>query len=374
MIGRIAILLPGGEQRGGAEALLIHYLRFNAGPGQDRFLLVFLRHGSMPDLAKGLGYDVRVIETKRLRNALNFFHVIVKLHRLFRAERVGLVVSWMSKAHLYGSLPARISWVPSIWYQHGISGGGFINRAITALPAALIICCSKAAASAQGKLSSKRRIKVVYPAADLERLQSIDPDRRRARLRLELDWQGPIIAMFARFERWKGIDVFIDSAVQMTHADIKLKFVVVGGAHEFDLAYKSQVERRVAALNLGGGLLLAGQKPMDEVALWMTAADIVVHPVTGDEPFGMVIIEAMALGRPVIASATGGIPEIIEDGVNGVLIAPNDVESLTTAIAALLNDRQMCDEIGVNARRRAMQFSTEKLVASLECVFDSFRS
>jgi glycosyltransferase involved in cell wall biosynthesis len=370
---RIAILFPVGQQRGGAEALMIHYLRFNADLGRDLFVLVFLRDGPMPDLARSLGYDVRVIVAKRLRNIFNFIHVIWQLDRLFRSEDIGIVLSWMSKVHLYASFPARIRRIPTIWYQHGISDGGMLDKVITGLPATLVICCSKAVAAAQSKLSVKRKMRVVYPAVDLNRLQSVDPDRQRARLQLGIDWQGPIVAMFARFERWKGIDVFIDSAMQMSQVRKEIKFVVVGGAQGFDTEYRSQIERRVAGFNFEGRLLLAGQKSMDEVALWMTAADIIVHPVTGEEPFGMVIVEAMALGRPVIASATGGIPEIIENGVNGVLIAPNDLEALTTATAALLDDPELRNRLGDNARSRAREFSTEKLVASLDSVFDSVR-
>ncbi len=86
---RIAILFPVGQQRGGAEALMIHYLRFNADLGRDLFVLVFLRDGPMPDLARSLGYDVRVIVAKRLRNIFNFIHVIWQLDRLFRSEDSG---------------------------------------------------------------------------------------------------------------------------------------------------------------------------------------------------------------------------------------------------------------------------------------------
>jgi len=367
---RVAIVFPLGEQRGGSEALLVHFLRFNAHRTGFIYILVFLRSGPLPDLARELGYDVRIFPAKRLRNVGNFFYVMWQLGRLFRAEKVNVVLSWMSKVHLYASLPALFCRIPSIWYQHGISGGGVLDELIAALPASLVLCCSEASVAGQRSLIFKKQMKVIYPAVDVVRLASLDRDRDGARQKIGIEGRTPIVAMFARFEKWKGVDIFVDSATEMISIHPDVRYVLVGGAHELDPDYRIQVVNRISELGMQERILLVGQRPMDEVALWMIAADIIVHPVIGAEPFGMVIVEAMALGLPVIASAIGGILEIIDNGVNGVLIPPNDAPALTSATQMLLEEESKRDQLSQNAQSRARQFSIEKMVASMEAAFD----
>jgi glycosyltransferase involved in cell wall biosynthesis len=87
--------------------------------------------------------------------------------------------------------------------------------------------------------------------------------------------------------------------------------------------------------------------------------DVFVH-ASDQEPFGIVIIEAMALGKPVIAGNAGGPTEIITDGVNGLLTAYDDAEALTAAILRYLDDQEFAQSAGIAARQRALQFSTQR--------------
>jgi glycosyltransferase involved in cell wall biosynthesis len=92
---------------------------------------------------------------------------------------------------------------------------------------------------------------------------------------------------------------------------------------------------------------------------WVQAMDVFVH-ASDQEPFGIVIIEAMALGKPVIAGNAGGPTEIITDGVNGLLTAYDDAEALTEAILRYLDDQEFAQSAGIAARQRALQFSTQR--------------
>jgi glycosyltransferase involved in cell wall biosynthesis len=89
------------------------------------------------------------------------------------------------------------------------------------------------------------------------------------------------------------------------------------------------------------------------------------------EPFGLVAIEAMAAGRPIVASRIGGLKDIVVDGVTGILVPAGDAESLLAAMGLLLNDSQLRDRMGIAARRRAVEFSLDAIIPAIERAYKS---
>jgi glycosyltransferase involved in cell wall biosynthesis len=102
----------------------------------------------------------------------------------------------------------------------------------------------------------------------------------------------------------------------------------------------------------------------------LAQVDILVVPSL-QEPFGKIIIEAMAMKNPVIASRVGGIPEIIVDGQTGILVPPGNAEALRLALASLLENRAMREKMGIEGRKRVEQrFSIEKNVRQTEYIYE----
>ena len=127
--------------------------------------------------------------------------------------------------------------------------------------------------------------------------------------------------------------------------------------HDLEADYEEFLNQQITDLELGDRIIMAGlQRNVPE---WVQAMDIFVH-ASDQEPFGIVIIEAMALGKPVIAGNAGGPTEIITDGVNGLLTAYDDVEALTKAILRYLDHQEFAQSAGIAARQRALQFSTQR--------------
>jgi len=364
-VTRLAIVFPGGEQRGGAEALLMHFLSHSKASLPENVVLIFQTSGPMPESARAMGYDVRVFETKRLRNGFDYIAIVMRLYRLFRREKIEVVLSWMSKSHLYAGPAAWFANITAIWYQHGISGGSKLDQIATVIPAKLVLCCSTAAATAQQALFFKRKTRVVYPAVDISYIQRSANQKVSERNRLGLGKDKFIVLMIARQERWKGIDIFLQAAQSFAMSGKETTFVHLGGPHIYDLAYSKRIQETVRDLGLGDHLKMIGQVPMEEVASWLASADAYVHPAIGPEPFGMVLVEAMAAGLPVVASKIGGISEIIEQDVNGILIPPNDADSLIKAINELMFDKKLCARLGQNALSRAEDFSLDKFSAEI---------
>jgi glycosyltransferase involved in cell wall biosynthesis len=145
---------------------------------------------------------------------------------------------------------------------------------------------------------------------------------------------------------------------------------VVGGVHRAGREYAEQLEQRVRALGLERELTFTGfRSDMPDV---MGGLDVVVHASVRPEPFGRVILEAMLLGKPVIATRAGGVPELIEEGRTGFLVAPGDAAALASRLARLAADEGLRRRIGVAARAWAVErFSLHRHVESMSAIYDS---
>jgi glycosyltransferase involved in cell wall biosynthesis len=359
---KVGLVMPLASQLGGAEALLQHLLRQRS----DRFqlLCVFLQDGPLAEEARSLGYHVRVIPTTRLTSLANYVQAIWRLRRWARRMQLDAVLSWMTKAQIYVSpaifgLPIRVA-----WYQHGLPTTAIIDRVASRLPADGILCCSRSSQSFQDLLSPKRRTFVCYPGISLPPADA--PSSAEARMLLQLPASAPLIGMVARLENWKGVHVLIDAAEWVFERYPEAVFYVVGGTHPLDPGYRLFLDRKILELSRPSQFRLVGQKSMEETSLWQIAADVIAHPITGIEAFGMAVPEAMARGKVVVASNAGGPAEIIQNNLNGVLVPKGNAEELARGILALLDDPQTRRRLEAEAVVRAETFSIPNFARQLD--------
>jgi glycosyltransferase involved in cell wall biosynthesis len=169
------------------------------------------------------------------------------------------------------------------------------------------------------------------------------------------------LAVVGRLVPIKGHDVLLRALVTV-RAELPGLEVEIAGAGPLD----AELEARAAALGLDGSVRFLGHVPGREV---MTRAAVVVVPSLG-EGFGMVALEAMERGRAVVASAVGGLPEIVADGETGVLVPPGDASALARALVTLVGDRTTAREMGVAGRRRALEsFSQERCTERIAALY-----
>ena len=202
-------------------------------------------------------------------------------------------------------------------------------------------------------------------------LERFEPERlpspREAKRRLGLPTEGPLIGIVGRLQRWKGMHVLVEAMPRILQAHPDAHCVVVGGDHALEPDYPDWLRERIDALGLANKVTLAGLQ--HNVPEWMQAMDVVVH-ASDREPFGIVVIEALALGKPVVAGDAAGPTEIITDGVDGLLTRYGDAPALAQAVLRYLDDPAFAARTGTAARQRAQEFSTrryaQKLVATLQ--------
>ena len=197
------------------------------------------------------------------------------------------------------------------------------------------------------------KIKVVYDGVDISKISGQLNTQKP--VDTKIIWNKRNIGIFGCLVSWKGQDVFLRAVKILIHERgiLDCSFFIIGDVpnnnnnlkHELmDLANKLEIAQHVHFLGYRN----------DVIAL-MNKMDVVIHASIEPEPFGMVIIEAMAIGKPVIATNIGGPLEIIENEINGVLIKPNEPAMLADKIIELLED---------DNKRRAMGNTAKETVAS----------
>jgi glycosyltransferase involved in cell wall biosynthesis len=359
---RVLVVMPLGTARGGGELMLRQLLTHGRGEGVE-WTVVFLRDGPLVEEMRALGHDVHVVAAGRFRQLAARVRAVVRVARLARAKRADLVLGWMVAGQLMAGAAALLARIPCVWFQVGTPRPDWLDRVATLWPARGVLVLSRAAGAAQVRVWPRRRQWLVYPGVSLD---AFDPARLPApsvvRSRLGLPTRGPLIGMVGRLQRWKGMHVFIAAMARVYASRPDARAVIVGAPHETEPDYPAELRAQVGALGLDRVFSFAGFQ--GNVAEFMQAMDIVVH-ASDREPFGIVVIEAMALGKPVVAGADGGPAEIITDGQDGLLVRYGDGGSLAHAIMRYLDNRALSARAGAAARIRAAAFDERAYAANV---------
>ena len=174
--------------------------------------------------------------------------------------------------------------------------------------------------------------------------------------------------MAGRIHTWKGQEVLVEAARLLRTRCPQARFIIAGDIVPGQPAPKQAIEAAIARHGLGDRVQLIGF--WRDVRQVMAAVDIFVLPSTAPEPFGLVLLQAMATGKPVIAAAHGGPLEIVVDGETGLLVPPRDPAALADAIERLANDRDLRGRLAAAGRRRAEErFGFAAHVAAFEEIY-----
>jgi glycosyltransferase involved in cell wall biosynthesis len=179
------------------------------------------------------------------------------------------------------------------------------------------------------------------------------------------------VGLVATFALWKGHETFLD-ALQRVPTSRPIRGYIIGGPL-YDTSgsqySKRELEAMIDARNLRSRAGLTG---FLDSAPAMRSLDVVVHASSEPEPFGLVIAEAMACGRAVITTASGGAAEIIEAGRDALVAPPGDARALATAIDRLAADSMLRESVGSRARTAAMtRFAPDRMAADLARIFET---
>lgn len=219
---------------------------------------------------------------------------------------------------------------------------------------------------------SLSRIGIAAPVRDITfgiNLEHFSPrvDGGAMRQRLGFTPADEVVAFVGRLGREMGLDTFLESAQALARRRPGTRFIIAGQKEELLL------DARVVCERLAGRAVVLTDVPYDELPQCYAAADVVAVPTRGARTCSsLAAMEAMAVGRPVVANAIGGIPEVVEHGQNGVLVEPGDPLVLAEAVESLLEDKERARHLACRGTQRAMERFDETLVnARYERVFEN---
>jgi glycosyltransferase involved in cell wall biosynthesis len=203
---------------------------------------------------------------------------------------------------------------------------------------------------------------VVYNGTYPERFRNREEDGARFRARFGIGADEVVVLFAGSIYPEKGLHVLVDAVARArARVERRLRLVVVGSStiwHTVGQAVAmSDYERGVRAVADPSLVTFAGALPQGEMPAAYAAADFTACPSVWQEPFPVVNVEVMAAGKPIVASRVGGIPELVDDGVTGLLVEPERPAELAEAIVALANDPARRRAFGAAGRRRAERLS-----------------
>ena len=298
--------------------------------------------------------------------------------RLLRQERFALIHAHDGNSKLHAVLAARLArtgthvvatqhFVQPAYTQRGGWKGrvaGLVHQAVNGLVAAHI-AVSRAVLEAALERREVRETRVTVIPNGIIIPDAVSPATISAkRTELGIPASVPVIATVARLSPEKGIASLLQAVAELRRSSPKFHLLIIG---EGDL--HSRLETEAATLNLQEHIHFLGFRP--DVLDWVASSDIFVLPSLA-EPFGIALVEAMALSKPTVAVCIGGPLEIVENGVTGLLVPPADPHSLAQAIQRLLEHPEQARTMGQAGQRRAAEhFSAAAMARRTEAVYQN---
>jgi glycosyltransferase involved in cell wall biosynthesis len=299
----------------------------------------------------------------------------VRFARQIRRDGVQVVHAYGFYPNLFAILPAVVG-TKSVTIASVRDMGVFSDRhkfkilsqALACRLADCIVANSNAVREWLMKLGLGRyNIQVIPNGIPIPRRRD-QKDPSPIRSEFNLDPTSPLIAVVGRLVRTKGVEFFLDAAASIAARFPSVRFLIVGDSC-VEPQYRVELEQRARDLNLAGKVIFAGQR--SDVPEIMREIDISVLPSLS-ESFSNTLLESMANGLPAIATNVGGNPEIVSDGVNGLLVPPKDPAALSRAMVQLLEDPALAQRLGNEAREKVVrEYSVECLLRRTENLYIS---
>jgi glycosyltransferase involved in cell wall biosynthesis len=369
--------------RGGGAGWSLFYLLKNIDRSRFEPVPLLPDAGVFTDRYADLGIEVTVVPDmpERLRgnnatgfevasNALKLASAARWVERFLRDQHIDLLYCNNMMVKPVGALAAEQAAVPCVLHARNlhekrthVMGYGTLAR----LPAVKRVIANSIATAVPYQRAAPNKVRVVYNGVDLDEYTNGDFAKGVFREELGLSPEKTVVGFTGWLQPRKGVDTLIKAASLLTEGRPHVVVVFVGTAPpDADGKYVAQCERLVEELGLANRVIFAGFRR--DVRPAVSDFDVLCLP-SRQEPFGRSIVEAMALGKPVVASAVGGIPEVITDGVDGLLVPPDDPDALAEALSTVVDDAEFRVAIGKQALQTIRKrFDVAVLTRQIESV------
>jgi glycosyltransferase involved in cell wall biosynthesis len=291
------------------------------------------------------------------------------LKSLIKDEKIELLHCHEAKSRLYGAVVSRMTGIPLVATHHLWTGQSLRTRMVESIDAAVLHGCDKVIAVSNSVAESmrrvgvaKRRIEVIPNGIDLSNFRDKDESRNdEVRASLRIPPGVPVVGAVGRLDTQKGHERLIEAARRIADAGQDAFYVILGEGVE-----RPRLESLVRELGLSNRVSLPGYK--SDVRPYLAMMDVFVMP-SRREGTPMALLEAMAMERPVVATAVGGVPDVLRDGVDGIML-PENGDGLSDALLTLLRDPALARQMARTGRRRIeSEFSSLRMAGRYEDLY-----
>jgi len=333
--------------------------------------------GKLIDLIRGQGMKVRLFKNLvQPLHPLKDLLGLIDLTRFLRKKRYHIVHTHNSKAGFIGRLAAKWAGVPII--VHTVHGFAFHDREpawrqilFRNLERLASRWCDKMVFISQplidwalrDRITRREKIQKIYSGIELDHFKPVPDGEKKA---LKEAWgireEAPVVGMVSKLWEGKGHTILIQAFEGLKQEIPEAVLVIVGEGY-----LRDELSDLVDRLGLKGSVLFTGFQ-MD-VRRIIAIFDVAVLP-SFFEGMGRVILEAMAMGKPVVASSVGGIPDLVHHGETGLLVTPGSVSELKSGLLTLIRNKALAKEMGKEGRKRiSEEFSAGRMAQSIEKLY-----
>jgi glycosyltransferase involved in cell wall biosynthesis len=286
---------------------------------------------------------------------------------IVRDYDISMIHSNSLSGHVSGALAGKAMGIPVIWHIRRFHSFPSLMFGRACLPDQVIFASSAIMDHAFGSEGHPRAC-VVHNGIDLDSFARIPGAYKDVRREFGVALNAGIVGIVGRLDMGKGHDCFIRAARLVLDAGMAAKFMIVGEQY-FGTEYTANLHKLVADLGLEDDIIITGFRK--DVARLASAFDVFVSASEKDA-HPRVVLEAMALGLPIVGTRSGGIVETVQDGSSGLLVPIRDSQALANSIIRVLSDRDLAAQLGNNARSRVTKhFSAKAYVEKIEKVYES---
>ncbi len=344
---------------GGTEKMLYELIKRLDRNKFDPVVCGLKSHGYYAEKIENRGISLITLNIDKGISLLNNFLAIFCLVKIIREEKIKLLHTFLFRANFIGRIAGRLAGVRNVISSVRVVEKEkkyhlFFERITSFLSDKFIVNSATLKQFVSEKMKiNPQKIEIIYNGIDFSNLPKVEDKIKRQELAYREN--DILIGTAGRLHKQKGIIYFLKAAKILTQSlnypiAQSLRFLIIGDGPE-----KKNLQSEISNLQLENMVQLLGWRTDAQEII--SILDIFVLPSLW-EGTPNVVLEALAYARPVVATEVGGVPEIIEDGVQGLLVKPANVQTLVEAIARLSKNREEAKEMGEKGREKVEKFFT----------------
>ena len=351
--GLVRVLhINAGNLYGGVESILVTLARFRSACPAMASHFALCHEGRLSNELKDAAVPVYLLGGVRISRPWTIWRARRRLRRLLRLERFDLVICHMPWSLAVFGKAVRDTHQRLGFWAHGFhTGRSWLERLALRMPPDLAIANSHFTETGLSNLFPASPRTVIYPPVGLN-AGPAGTERSKVREQLGAGEDTVVIIQVGRMEAWKGHALHLEALAQLKVAAKWTCWMVGGAQTQVEEEYFAKLEKMAGQLGIAGQVRFLGQR--SDVAELLAAADIFCQPNAAPEPFGIVFVEALRAGRPVVSTALGGALEIVDQSC-GLLVVPDSPDALAAALEQLILNLELRARLSGGGTARAAE-------------------